>query len=61
MFISALDTARDEEHQTIWPRQVHKLVPPAIHHQSNIETWGLEGKEKSSAYQDFCLGYFDLV
>lgn len=37
MFVGPMNTAGDEEHEPIWPGQVHELVPPSVHHQSDIK------------------------
>lgn len=38
IFIFTLNTAGDEEHESVSPGQVNKLIPPSIHHQSHIKT-----------------------
>lgn len=40
VLVAPVDTAGDEEHEPVRPREIHKLVPPSIHYQSNIEPCG---------------------
>lgn len=42
--VPPVHAAGDEEHQPVWPGQVHKLVPPSVHYQSNIKPCRTAGK-----------------
>lgn len=37
VLVASVNAAGYEEHQSVWPGQVHELVPPSVHHQSNIK------------------------
>lgn len=32
MLVTSMNSAGDEEHQPVWPGQIHKLVSPSIHY-----------------------------
>lgn len=50
VFVASVNTAGDEEHQPVWPGQVHKLVPPSVHYQSNIKPCKITGSYKAISY-----------
>lgn len=49
VLVSAMNAAGDEKHQPVWPGQVHKLVPPSVHDQSNVKSSNLFGVKLAKA------------
>lgn len=47
VLVPAVHAAGDEKHQPVWPRQVHKLVPPSVHDQSNVKPCRITGNYKA--------------
>lgn len=50
MLVPSVNTAGDEEHQPVWPGQIHKLVPPSVHYQSNIKPCKVTESYKAISY-----------
>lgn len=47
VLVAPVDTAGDEEHQPVRPGQVHKLVPPSVHYESDIKPCRVTGNCKA--------------
>lgn len=57
MLVAPVDTAGDEEHEPVRPRQIHKLVPPSVHYQSDIEPCGVTGSHHAVSYSRHLNGH----
>lgn len=47
VLVPSVNTAGDEEHQPVRPGQIHKLVPPSVHYQSDIKPCKVTGNDKA--------------
>lgn len=50
VLVTSVNTAGDEKHQPVWPGQIHKLVPPSVHYQSNIKPCRITANCKGISY-----------
>lgn len=57
MLVAPVDTAGDEEHEPVWPGQIHKLVPPSVHYQGDVEPCGTTGSHRAVCYSRHLNGH----
>lgn len=57
MLVAPVDTAGDEEHEPVRPRQIHKLVPPSVYYQSHIEPCGITRSRHALSHRRHLHGH----